>query len=111
MSRTLRNFLTFFFCFGSHSGNGDSVEFGDTGKNRDCCGGVYGEAGNCTKEETAKLTAVVPEKESLNFWACAGCFLLCCLFLRGAGSFISGPGERAAHRKRMQPDAIAPVPI
>ena len=37
------------------------------------------------KEETAKLTAVVPEKESLNFWACAGCFLLLLSIPAGGG--------------------------
>ncbi len=62
MSRTLKNFLTFFLA-AEYTERLETVQ----------------------KEETAKLTAVVPEKESLNFWACAGCFLLLLSIPAGGG--------------------------
>ena len=111
MSRTLRNFLTFFLVLVLTVVTVTALSLATQAKTETAAAEYTERLETVQKEETAKLTAVVPEKESLNFWACAGCFLLLLSIPAGAGSFISGPGERAAHRKRMQPDAIAPVPI
>lgn len=68
MSRTLKNFLTFFLVLVLTVVTVTALSLATQ-----------------AKTETAKLTAVVPEKESLNFWACAGCFLLLLSIPAGGG--------------------------
>ena len=85
MSRTLKNFLTFFLVLVLTVVTVTALSLATQAKTETAAAEYTERLETVQKEETAKLTAVVPEKESLNFWACAGCFLLLLSIPAGGG--------------------------
>ena len=85
MSRTLKNFLTFFLVLVLTVVTVTALSLATQAKTETAAAEYTERLETVQKEETAKLTAVVPEKESLNFWACADCFLLLLSIPAGGG--------------------------
>ena len=100
MSRTLKNFLTFFLVLVLTVVTVTALSLATQAKTETAAAEYTERLETVQKEETAKLTAVVPEKESLNFWACAGCFLLLLYIPAGGGILYI----RARRKGRQQQD-------
>lgn len=85
MSRTLKNFLTFFLVLILTVVTVTALSLATQAKTETAAAAYMETLEAVQKEETAKLTAVVPEKDTLNLWACVGCFLLLLSIPAGSG--------------------------
>lgn len=102
MSRTLKNFLTFFLVLVLTVVTVTALSLVTQAKTETAAAKYTETVEAAQKEEAAKLTAVVPEKETANIWACAGCFLLLLAIPAGAGALYA-----RARRKGRAPEKDA----